>query len=84
MKKIHCIAKDNSGDDVCFILMGAKQHPEVVSIMSYVSGEGHVFSSVREVEQALQNNELCELHKKRLVIAAQTTFNLVEWEKTVT
>ena len=81
VKKIHRIAQENSGDDICFVLMGAQYHPEVVGIMSYVSGEGHVFSSVYDVEQALENGELCNLHKKRLAIAAQTTFDLVEWEK---
>ena len=81
VKKIHRIARENSGDDTCFVLMGAKKHPEVIGIMSGVRGEGHVFSSIQDIKQSIQNGELCNLHKKRLVIVAQTTFNLVEWEK---
>ena len=34
VKNIHNIAKDNSGDDNFFILMGSASHPEVVGIMS--------------------------------------------------
>ena len=81
VKKIHQIASENSGDDTLFVLMGAENHPEVVGIMSYVTGEGRVFLTSSSAENAIKNNELCNLHKKRLVIAAQTTFNLVEWEK---
>lgn len=81
VKKIHQIASENSGDDTFFILMGAENHPEVIGIMSYVRGEGRVFLTASSVENAVKSNELCNLHKKRLVIAAQTTFNLVEWEK---
>lgn len=81
VKKIHRIAEENSGDNDSFVLMGAKHHPEAIGIMSYVEGEGHVFSSAEAIAQGMENGELCSLHKKRLVIAAQTTFDLVEWEK---
>ena len=81
VKKIHQIAAENSGEDTLFVLMGAKDHPEVVGIMSYVRGEGEVFLSSGDLETAINFRRLCSLHKKRLVIAAQTTFDLVEWEK---
>ncbi len=82
VKKIHRIADENTNEtDTYFILMGAEHHPEVVGIMSYVHGEGAVFSSVAGIENAILNGILVNLHKKKVVIAAQTTFDLVEWEK---
>ena len=81
VKKIHRIASENSGDGRCFILMGAEHHPEVVGIMSHVRGEGHVFADAEQLAAAVQNGVLVNLHKKTPVLAAQTTFNLSEWEK---
>ncbi len=81
VKKIHKIAEENTDDDSCFVIMGTKKHPEVVGIISYVSGICLVFDSADSIEQADKKGELDILHKKRLVIAAQTTFDLSEWEK---
>ena len=82
VKKIHRIADENTNEtDSFFILMGAEHHPEVVGIMSYVHGEGAVFSSLQDIKNAVSKGTLGNLHKKRVVIAAQTTFDLVEWEK---
>lgn len=81
VKKIHRTASENSGEGVCFVLMGSADHPEVVGIMSCVKGEGHVFRSAVELERAAADGVLGDLHKKRLCLAAQTTFDLSEWEK---
>lgn len=83
VKKIHRIAEENSGEDTVFALLGAKKHPEVVGIMSYVSGAGEVFGSSEELKAYLENNDLSKLHKKTLVLAAQTTQNLEEWKKSL-
>ena len=45
VKKIHKIAQENSADDRIFLLMGAKDHPEVVGILSYATCEKNVFAS---------------------------------------
>lgn len=81
VKKLHRIAEDNSGEGRCFILMGAARHPEVVGIMSHVRGEGRVFADADSLERALLDGDLGDLHKKVPILAAQTTFNLLEWEK---
>ena len=81
VKKIHKIAEDNTDVNTSFILMGAEEHPEVVGILSYVHGEKRAFRSADELENAIINNELVDLHKKRLVMAAQTTLDLCEWKK---
>ena len=83
VKKIHRIAKDNSGDENVFALLGSKDHPEVVGIMSYADGEKYVFESSLELEEFLKKASLSNLHKKMLNFAAQTTQNLSEWEKSL-
>ena len=82
VKKIHNIAAENSSSDKVFILMGEKTHPEVVGIMSYFEGEKYVFLSLNELKTEVENGTLVDLHKKTPILAAQTTFNLLEWEKT--
>ncbi len=81
VKKIHRIAKENSGEDRIFGLMGTPTHPEVVGIMSYAEGEKFVFSDSEDVQSILKKSELGKIDKKTLVFASQTTQNLAEWEK---
>ena len=83
VKKVQQIAAENSGEDCLFLLIGAEQHPEVVGIMSYVLGEGRVFSDAESLESALCRNGLGDLHKKKVTIAAQTTQKLSEWKKSI-
>ncbi|MBO5715655.1 MAG: bifunctional 4-hydroxy-3-methylbut-2-enyl diphosphate reductase/30S ribosomal protein S1 [Clostridia bacterium] len=83
VKKIHKIARDNSGEENVFALLGSRAHPEVVGIMSYAEGEKYVFESADEFEEFLKNDSLSKLHKKTLNLAAQTTQNLSEWEKSL-
>ena len=83
VKKIHKIAKENSGEENVFALLGSKAHPEVVGIMSYADGEKYVFESANEFEESIKNGSLSKLHKKILNLAAQTTQNLSEWEKSL-
>ena len=83
VKKIHRIAKENSGEENVFALLGSPVHPEVVGIMSYAEGEKLVFEHANEIEDYLKNQHLLKMHKKTLNLAAQTTQNLVEWEKSL-
>jgi len=79
VKKIHRLAAENSGEDNAFLLFGSEKHPEVVGIMSYFEGEKRVISSADEIEKNGDFFEKCR--EKRLVVAAQTTFDLSEWKK---
>lgn len=81
VKKIHKIAKENSAPENVFFLIGAADHPEVIGIMSYFEGEKYVFSSADELSAALENPSLGKMTKKTPLMAAQTTLNLVNWEK---
>lgn len=85
--KVRKIACENSGEGKFFMLLGAKEHPEVRGIMSCLRGEGKAFASADELEKWLngQNAEnkpddLCNL---QISLAAQTTQNLNEWKKTL-
>ena len=81
VKKIHKIAKENSNDETVFALLGSSSHPEVVGIMSYAQDPKIVFADSNDFEEYLKNEQLSKLHKKTLILAAQTTQNLSEWKK---
>ena len=83
VKKIHKIAKENSNNETVFALLGSSVHPEVVGIMSYAEGEKKVFENSLALEEFLKNEQLSKLHKKTLILAAQTTQNLAEWKKCI-
>ena len=81
VKKIHRIATEHSTEDHFLILIGAANHPEVIGIMSCFDGEKYVFSSAEEMELALSQRAEDKMHKKIPVMVAQTTQNLVNWQK---
>ena len=83
VKKIHRIARENSSEDTIFGLLGSPVHPEVIGIMSYAEGEKCVFESADEILDFIENGSLSKMHKKTLILAAQTTQNLAEWEKSL-
>lgn len=83
VKKVRRIAAENSGEGKIFLLLGAADHPEVQGIMSCVRGEGIVFSSADELQQMINDGKLCNLDKKEVSVAAQTTQKLAEWEKSL-
>ena len=82
VKKIHRIAEENSREDAMFILFGDRTHPEVMGIMSYFTGEKHVFGGAEEFLEAVENGGLCNINKKTPIFALQTTYNLSKWKKT--
>ena len=79
VKKIHRIAQENCNDESFFALLGSADHPEVVGIMSHAKGESAVFESAESLREFLKNDPLSKMHKKTLILAAQTTQNLAEW-----
>ena len=81
VKKIHKIAKDHSKEDNVFILLGGKEHPEVVGIMSYFEHEKYVFATADEFEQAVENGLFVKMNNKTPILATQTTQKLSEWRK---
>ncbi len=81
VKKIHKIAAECDPETQFFVLNGAAAHPEVVGIMSWFDGEKYVFSSDEEMLSALSLRVADDVHKKYPVMVAQTTQNLLNWNK---
>ena len=79
VSKIHKIAQSEPKEDGVFLIAGNENHPEVEGIRGHCEGESYAFMSADELEDFLKNNpELCQ---KRLILVAQTTFQVQEWEK---
>ena len=81
VKKIHNIADEHASEDKFFLLFGAKEHPEVVGIMSHAECEKAVYASTDELVSMIENGDLINLNKKTPIIASQTTQKLSEWKK---
>ena len=74
VKRVHKIAEENTGDDTLFLLYSDPGHPEAVSTLSYAKGEKLPFSSIEELEKV-------KFDKKIPILSAQTTQNLLEFQK---
>ena len=81
VKKIHAIAKENSGEGRFFALLGSADHPEVVGILSYFDGPTLVFPTVDALEEAIRQGELDKFDNFEPVLAVQTTQKPEEWKK---
>lgn len=81
VNKVRRIAEENSGEGKLFILIGAKEHPEVMGIMSCAEGNGVVVNDSEELMRYLSSDEYAGSAEKTVSIAAQTTQNLNEWKK---
>ncbi|MBQ7383980.1 MAG: 4-hydroxy-3-methylbut-2-enyl diphosphate reductase [Clostridia bacterium] len=81
VKKIHRIADENSGEDNFFLLFGAREHPEVVGIMSYAECDKVIFSDADELSEMIENGLVEKIGKKTPIIASQTTQKMSEWKK---
>jgi 4-hydroxy-3-methylbut-2-enyl diphosphate reductase IspH len=62
-------------------VFGKENHPEVVGILGCFTGEKHVFDSADRFLQAIEQKNVENYCAKVPVIVAQTTYSLVEWEK---
>lgn len=82
VKKIHKILDAQSGEDKLLFVLGNSTHPEVVGFCSRFRGEKVIFSCSGELEGLLTHEWLKNHCAKQPIAVAQTTQNLVEWEKT--
>ena len=93
VKKIHRInAKENERnraareatghDDRFLVVLGSADHPEVVGFLSRFEGQTFVFGNAAEAEAAIWNGTIPREEGMTPVLVAQTTQNLLEWEKT--
>ncbi len=93
VKKIHRInaeesarnraARERTGkDDRFLVVLGSADHPEVVGFLSRFEGQTFVFGTAAEAEAALRDGIVPQDGSMTPILVAQTTQNLLEWEKT--
>ena len=75
--KIHAIASEYSKKDYYIILVGKKNHPEVVGTISFCGPNSCIVESIEDVNSLRLDNI------KNLLIISQTTFNIDEFNKIV-
>ena len=78
VEKIHKIASEVPPDAV-LLLAGKAEHPEVQGILGHARCRTFVIRSAAELEDSPKILE--EINKKPVVLAAQTTFSMSEWDK---
>ncbi|HHZ06069.1 MAG TPA: bifunctional 4-hydroxy-3-methylbut-2-enyl diphosphate reductase/30S ribosomal protein S1 [Clostridiales bacterium] len=77
--KIHKTVAKASENNHIVLIVGDKNHPEVMGIQGHCSGEFYVVKNHDELLQLSQ--ELPLLTKKPIYFVAQTTFDVSEWKK---
>lgn len=84
VEKVRKIARENSGENKKFYLLGAPEHPEVKGILSCAKN-GTVFSDAADLSVLLANER--KFHQNlddfSVSVASQTTQKLSEWKKSL-
>lgn len=71
--QIHKLADEYAKRGYYIMLLGNKNHPEVIGIYSFCGNNSSIIENVDDIEEAVKKLE--ESGKKDVVIMAQTTFN---------
>ncbi len=79
--KIHKIVSDCTQEDQRILLAGNPTHPEVEGIIGHCSCPVETFQNEDELLKIIAKDEYSV--NSRVIMAAQTTFNTLEWEKSV-
>ena len=75
VKRMHIIASENTDGQTRTIIFGDAGHPEIVGLVSYVTGEREIYSDFEQFKKNFNNNN------KKSIILAQTTHNIDDWKK---
>ncbi|MBQ8787637.1 MAG: bifunctional 4-hydroxy-3-methylbut-2-enyl diphosphate reductase/30S ribosomal protein S1, partial [Oscillospiraceae bacterium] len=78
VRRIQKIAEEKSGEGYDIIIMGDKNHPEVVGIASYCQNKAIICRDDIELSEFLKKN--LKNPKKKVAIVAQTTYNINMWD----
>ena len=73
VRRIHKIVEENTRDGSPVVIVGDKNHPEVVGIESYAHGNAVVCSNETECAEFMRKE--CRIHKKTPILVSQTTGN---------
>ena len=77
--KIHKIVAEHTAQGHFILIAGDQNHPEVAAIVGHCKGNCFVFESEKALNEFFQKNLVNS--SKRLAIVAQTTYNILVWEK---
>lgn len=76
VKKIHNIVKDSYESKNTIIIIGDRNHPEIIGINSWCNNEGIIINSIEEAQDLI-------FEMKPYVIVSQTTFSSHKFEQIV-
>ncbi len=79
--KIHKIVAEHNDKDGLLLVLGSKEHPEVIGFCSQFDGKVCIFENLSELEKAIAEGNIPTDCAKSPIVVAQTTQNLGEWEK---
>lgn len=77
--RIHKIVSEKSGEGFDIIILGDKDHDEVQGIVKHCQKKPHICGNDDELREILQKK--FKNFKKKVAIVAQTTYNIIIWEK---
>lgn len=74
VKKIHNLVEEKVKEGYKIIIVGDKDHPEVIGINGWCNNNAYIVDSVEEVQKLEQSDE-------KVCVVAQTTITKEKWEK---
>ena len=77
--KIHDIAEEYSKNGYYIFLVGEANHPEIIGTFSFCGKNAVIIEKISDLEQAII--KLNEKQFKKVLLIAQTTFNLKKFEE---
>lgn len=77
--RIHKIVSEKSAEGCEIIILGDKNHDEVQGIVKHCQNIPYICSNDAELREILQKK--FKNFKKKVAIVAQTTYNIIIWEK---
>ena len=77
--RIHKIVSEKSGEGFDIIILGDKDHDEVQGIVKHCQKIPYICGNYDELREILQKK--IKTFKKKVAIVAQTTYNIIIWEK---
>ena len=80
VKKIHNIVSDTSRNADVILIVGDKNHPEVVGIAGHCNADFYIFSDYEELLDIIKKNGEV-LARANVLVVAQTTFSVSQWRR---
>ena len=79
VSNIHKIVQKAYEEQSEIIIVGDKNHPEVIGISGWCNNKCYIVSGDEELKKLLEKVDY--FSKKKITVVAQTTFNAEEWRK---